>query len=187
MGNFKRNNRSGGRGNIGGFSDRNSKRSTMHKAVCDECGKDCEVPFKPSGDKPVFCNECFKGKGNVEPRKFSGRGPGRFSSGDKKMHKAVCDKCGKDCEVPFRPTGGRPIYCDQCFTKGDKSKSTDQTSKQFEIINAKLDKILKSLSPAISEEKEEKKKTKIVKPKKISKIKKKKAASPKKVKKEKKK
>jgi CxxC-x17-CxxC domain-containing protein len=25
----------------------------MHKAVCAECGKDCEVPFKPSGDRPV--------------------------------------------------------------------------------------------------------------------------------------
>ena len=168
MGNFKRNNRSGGRGNIGGFSDRNSKRSTMHKAVCDECGKDCEVPFKPSGDKPVFCNECFKGKGNVEPRKFSGRGPGRFSSGDKKMHKAVCDKCGKDCEVPFRPTGGRPIYCDQCFTKGDKSKSTDQTSKQFEIINAKLDKILKAFD---LDEKKKVEKTVVVKPKKVTKTK----------------
>jgi len=31
----------------------------MHKAVCSECGKECEVPFKPSGDRPVYCKDCF--------------------------------------------------------------------------------------------------------------------------------
>ena len=31
----------------------------MHKATCAECQKECEVPFKPSGDRPVYCKECF--------------------------------------------------------------------------------------------------------------------------------
>jgi len=31
----------------------------MHKAVCAECGKECEVPFKPDGSKPVYCRECY--------------------------------------------------------------------------------------------------------------------------------
>ncbi len=31
----------------------------MHKATCAECKKECEVPFKPSGDRPVYCKECF--------------------------------------------------------------------------------------------------------------------------------
>ena len=33
-------------------------RREMHKATCAECKKECEVPFKPSGDKPVYCKEC---------------------------------------------------------------------------------------------------------------------------------
>ena len=33
---------------------------TMHKAVCAECGKECEVPFKPTEGKPVYCRECFE-------------------------------------------------------------------------------------------------------------------------------
>ncbi len=37
--------------------------------------------------------------------------------GDKEMHKAVCSDCGKECEVPFKPTEGRPIYCRDCFQK----------------------------------------------------------------------
>jgi CxxC-x17-CxxC domain-containing protein len=34
----------------------------MHKAVCSECGQECEVPFKPTEGKPVFCRECFAKK-----------------------------------------------------------------------------------------------------------------------------
>ena len=154
MKNFKRNNR----------SNRDSRRPTMHRAICDECGKECEVPFKPTAGKPVLCSDCFRNR-----RKDSGR----FNSGDKIMHKAVCDKCGKDCEVPFRPSKDKPIYCSQCFSRKSENKGSNQTNKQFEIINAKLDKILKELSSSIS-------KTKISKPKKINKTKEKKVVSPKK-------
>ncbi len=38
-----------------------------HKAVCSECKKECEVPFKPSGSRPIYCKECFA------KRKDSGR------------------------------------------------------------------------------------------------------------------
>lgn len=31
----------------------------MYPAVCTRCGKDTEVPFPPSPDKPVYCSECF--------------------------------------------------------------------------------------------------------------------------------
>ena len=36
----------------------------MHDATCGDCGKDCEVPFEPRQDKPVYCNECFQNHGN---------------------------------------------------------------------------------------------------------------------------
>ena len=37
----------------------------MHKAVCADCGKECEVPFKPSNDangnpRPVYCRDCYQ-------------------------------------------------------------------------------------------------------------------------------
>lgn len=32
----------------------------MHKVKCSECGKDTEVPFKPSGDRPVYCRDCYQ-------------------------------------------------------------------------------------------------------------------------------
>lgn len=50
----------------GGFKrDFNSGPREMHKAVCSDCGQECEVPFKPSNDaegkpRPVYCKECYK-------------------------------------------------------------------------------------------------------------------------------
>ena len=59
-----RDNRGGGFGGQrrGGFGNRPRQPREMHKAVCSECGEECEVPFKPTEGKPVFCNECFRKK-----------------------------------------------------------------------------------------------------------------------------
>ena len=89
------------------------------------------------------------------------------------MFKAVCDKCGRDCEIPFEPTEGRPVYCSECFDKqeGRSSSPRDsrsrgprrpdferseaprpQNTEQFDAINHKLDKILEMLTSALVQE-----------------------------------
>lgn len=40
---------------------------------------------------------------------FGGRTP-------KQMHPALCAACNQMTEVPFLPSGGRPVYCSECFT-----------------------------------------------------------------------
>ena len=40
-----------------------------------------------------------------------------FDRGPREMHKAKCSECGKDCEVPFKPAEGRPVYCRDCYSK----------------------------------------------------------------------
>lgn len=85
--------RSGGSfgGNRGGGRDQRSFGGkgfekgpvTMHKVTCDECGNACEVPFKPSSDKPVFCDSCFGGKReNKRDDRFGDRRSGPSSSND---------------------------------------------------------------------------------------------------------
>ena len=96
---------------------------------------------------------------------FGGRGSSRFDRGDSgdrferrdfdrpgrgsklEMHETTCDKCGNKCEVPFRPTSGKPVYCSDCFRKNKYSGSSPANSSSGELdqINAKLDKILKAL------------------------------------------
>ncbi len=31
----------------------------MHDAVCAQCGVATTVPFKPRGDRPVYCRTCY--------------------------------------------------------------------------------------------------------------------------------
>lgn len=44
-----------------GNDNRQSNRE-MHPATCSSCGKRTQVPFRPSGDKPVYCNDCFSNR-----------------------------------------------------------------------------------------------------------------------------
>lgn len=79
----------------------------MHQATCTNCNKSCEVPFKPTGDKPVLCRDCF-----VPKKEFvGGRGGDRPSFGGYK--------------TPMRSEGG------------------DDTKKALRDLGAKLDHLIK--------------------------------------------
>jgi len=81
-------------------------------------------------------------------RDFGGRGDNRGGRGDRIMYPAVCDKCGQDCQVPFRPDGSKPIYCSNCFEKkqggfgqkrdsygGERRQFSDRSSGQGQNLN----------------------------------------------------
>jgi CxxC-x17-CxxC domain-containing protein len=107
MGNFRRDNRQGGRRDFGGSDFRDRGPRQMYDAICSNCGRNCQVPFRPTGDKPVFCDDCFA--------KRSG-GSGQRGFGDRPQRRANFEN--------------RP-----------------QNNQQFDAINAKLDKILRLLNP----------------------------------------
>ena len=47
---------------------------------------------------------------------YSGGGSyGSRDRGPREMFTATCSNCGRDAEVPFRPTSGKPVYCSDCF------------------------------------------------------------------------
>ncbi len=91
---------------------------------------------------------------------FSGRGGGRGGfrdrdSGPREMFDAVCSKCHKPCQVPFKPTGNKPVLCSDCFRQSEGSNQSFNRSSgsdnagisadQFKQLNSKLDKILEIL------------------------------------------
>jgi CxxC-x17-CxxC domain-containing protein len=50
---------SGGGGySSGGYSDRGPRE--MFSATCSSCGKEAQVPFRPTSGKPVYCSDCFR-------------------------------------------------------------------------------------------------------------------------------
>ena len=84
---------------------------------------DCSMDFTFSASEQEF----FVSKGFVnEPGRCPDcraarkqqRGGGGYDSGyrQRQMHPAVCASCGKDCQVPFEPRNGRPVYCSDCFS-----------------------------------------------------------------------
>ncbi|MFA5793388.1 MAG: CxxC-x17-CxxC domain-containing protein, partial [Candidatus Gracilibacteria bacterium] len=177
---FKRDNKSNERRGGKGFGGRDSggrgfgngeRRQTLNKAVCSDCKKGCEVPFKPTGDRPVYCSDCFRNHdndgGSARPtgsnfRKPNFDGRREQSSRDRPMFEATCANCKKRCEVPFKPTGDKPVYCSDCFEKSGGSmgkgseKATNQYKEQFDILNSKLDRIINILA-LVNRGKEEKK------------------------------
>ena len=79
-------------------------------------------------------------------------GGGRDRDGPREMFNATCSTCGKECQVPFKPTGSKPVLCSDCFGKSDSRNFNSRNSPQSEgssvaisQINAKLDKILQVL------------------------------------------
>ena len=81
----------------------------MFKAVCAECGEECEIPFEPKEGRPVKCNDCFR----------RGRPQGGFGGGGNTRRdvEVVCAECGKETTVPFKPVQGKPVLCRACFRK----------------------------------------------------------------------
>ena len=111
------------------------------------------------------CMGNFNRRSSSGPRRdFGGRDFGRRNfnnrGGNREMHSAVCSNCGKNCEVPFEPTGSKPVYCLDCFKKmgggRDSGRFQDrgprrgeprpQNNEQLDAINRKVDKILEILT-----------------------------------------
>lgn len=128
------------------------------------------------------------------------RGQSYGSDRDKQMFKATCSECGKSCEVPFRPTGDKPVFCSDCFNKKRESSDTrggapkrdfndrhaprpdsrapfkpvsDDTKKQLSDISFKLDKLISAIekmsSPSITLKPEKESPIKVIVKKVVSK------------------
>lgn len=82
--------------------------------ICQDCGEEFvftagEQEFyheKGFENEPKRCKECRSNRRN----RAGNRAP-------KEMFQAVCAECGMETEVPFRPVGDRPVYCQECFQK----------------------------------------------------------------------
>lgn len=58
-----------------------------------------------------------------------------------KAYQAVCSDCGNECEVPFKPTEGRPIKCSDCFKKERRpERRFNNRRKDFDVICAECGK-----------------------------------------------
>jgi CxxC-x17-CxxC domain-containing protein len=98
-------------------------------AICSNCGKRCQVPFRPDGEKPVYCKDCFDmpRKAMTGKKKFSTNASASFSSSVKLGPVA-----------PAASVAG--------------GKSIADLTRQIAAMNAKIDTMLKILTEGGAEE-----------------------------------
>jgi CxxC-x17-CxxC domain-containing protein len=96
--------------------------------TCADCGQ--EFTFTSSEQQfyadrqysePRRCPECRAARKAARGEGGGGYSSGGYSSGGgyerapREMFSATCSNCGREAQVPFRPTNGKPVYCSDCF------------------------------------------------------------------------
>ncbi len=121
---FNRGGFGGGQGGRPSYNNRDSGRQEMHKATCEECGKDCEVPFRPNGSRPVYCSSCFEARGGGSSDRPQSRDYGRDNS----------RSFGRDSYSPNRGNRDERPASRQVDYSGD-----------FAALNKRIDKVVELL------------------------------------------
>lgn len=109
-----------------GFNRGGDERREMFKATCAECGRPCEVPFRPSGDRPVYCKECFAAMGPQDRDDRPSRGPSNVNRRD---------------GAPRRDFSPRPFAPGREQGSGE-DKRLDDLKIQLATVISKLDKLI---------------------------------------------
>jgi CxxC-x17-CxxC domain-containing protein len=76
---------------------------------------------------------------------------GARDRGALELFNVKCARCGVDTQVPFRPTGEKPVYCRDCFTRGGDDAAPPKRfsaapAGDMREIHEKLDKIMRALN-----------------------------------------
>ena len=100
----------------------------MFATICSQCGANCQVPFRPTGDKPIYCSACYEKLGNNS---------NSWSYGDRSS--------GGNRRFPNNRDfgGGRSFSNNRGTENRSFSKPTD--NRQMEMVAKKLDRIIELL------------------------------------------
>ena len=87
--------------------------------VCRDCGQEFvfsarEQEFyaeKGFQNEPGRCPSCRQAR----KQSSSNRNSGGYARAPRQMYPAVCASCGAETEVPFQPSGEKPVYCRDCY------------------------------------------------------------------------
>ena len=104
--------------------------------MCRECSREFTFTageqefFAQKGftNEPGRCPECRSARkarmgssgGGMAYDSDRGYGGG-YERAPREMFSATCSSCGREAQVPFRPTGSKPVYCNDCFATQRRS------------------------------------------------------------------
>jgi CxxC-x17-CxxC domain-containing protein len=93
-----------------GFTDKTLQCSDCGEAFVFTADEQEFHANKGYTNEPKRCPTCREAR-RTQRNSFNGYRSSR------QMYPAICAECGKECEVPFEPREGRPVYCSECYSK----------------------------------------------------------------------
>lgn len=105
--------------------DRGEGAREMFPATCSSCHQSCEIPFRPSGDRPVYCRNCFGAQ----------EGTSSGVRGQRDDRGGVSRSPRRDFAQPFI---SKPLVDD---------RRLDDLKRQLDAMSVKLDRIITVLAP----------------------------------------
>lgn len=96
------------------YSDRNLTCVDCQQSFVFTSGEQEFFASKGFSNSPTRCPACRQARksGGAPPRSSS-----RDSSGSRATYSATCSACKKETQLPFQPSGDRPVYCRDYFSK----------------------------------------------------------------------
>lgn len=107
-------------------------------ATCSECQKRCDVPFRPSPDKPVYCSACFGMKKSANESRGSEAGRGRN------------EKDSYHSERPsYVKTDRQGGSSEQITALKHSNEGISELKRQIKGLEVKLNRILDLINPPL--------------------------------------
>lgn len=82
--------------------------------TCKDCGS--EFVFT-AGEQEFYSRKGLLNEPARCPTCRATRRREQSSKSKRQSYKITCASCGNEAEVPFQPSGNRPVYCSECFAK----------------------------------------------------------------------
>ena len=108
---------------------RDDSRTESTTVTCSDCGNECQVPFVPRTNKPVYCSDCFR------QHKPDDSGSDRYSRDDRGSKSSYRRESSRDNSRSRKPRNDK-------FLRKQESFYSNGSDKFYETVKEKLYEIL---------------------------------------------
>ncbi|MCV0412958.1 MAG: hypothetical protein K5782_08150 [Nitrosarchaeum sp.] len=113
---------------------RNERRSEMHTVTCGDCGDECQIPFEPKFNRPVYCSECFQ---KNKPQKSRDR----YSRDEPRSRDRYSRDEPRSSQDDFRAKSKNEKFLkksESFYSNGSEKFYSSLKEKLFEILGGKI-------------------------------------------------
>ena len=113
---------------------RDERRPEMHTVTCGDCGDECQIPFEPKFNRPVYCSECFQKNKPQESRD-------RYSRDEPRSRDRYSRDEPRSRQDDFRSKSKSEKFLkksENFYSNGSEKFYSSLKEKLFEILGGKI-------------------------------------------------